>query len=115
MGKLEIVKKACEDKLGRDLVILSVEKSNVADYFVIVTGNTKIHTQAIADEIEEKVHKAGFTLRSREGFREGDWILMDLDDIIVHIFTEATRNNYRLERLWEEEPEEVAEHAENKE
>lgn len=102
--KVEIIKKACEDKLGKDMDVLKVGNlTNIADYFIVVTGNTKNHTQAIADEIEEQIEKAGYELRGREGFREGDWILLDADDVIVHVFTQDTREYYNLERLWRED------------
>ncbi|MGF0040360.1 ribosome silencing factor [Peptoniphilaceae bacterium SGI.131] len=102
MEKLEIVKKACEDKLGENINIIKVDdKTTIADYFVVVTGNSILQTQAIANEIEFKLEKEGFTILGQEGFRDGAWILMDLGDIIVHIFTRDSREFYSLEKLWD--------------
>lgn len=102
MDKLDIVKKACEDKLALNMNVIDIrEKSSVADYFVIVTGGSVLQTKAIAREIEEKVEKAGFEVRGNEGFRDGKWILMDLTEIIVHIFTEDQREFYDLDKLWD--------------
>ncbi|MFM1515579.1 ribosome silencing factor [Helcococcus ovis] len=102
MNKLDIVVKACEDKLGDNIKVISIdEKSTIADYFVIVTGKSIQQTKAISDEIEQKIEKAGFTVLGNEGFRDASWILMDLGDIIVHIFTEEQREFYNLEKLWD--------------
>lgn len=102
MNKLDIVLKACEDKLGDNIKVIAIdEKSTIADYFVLVTGRSVQQTKAISDEIEEKVEKAGFEVLGNEGFRDASWILMDLGDIIVHIFTEEQREFYNLEKLWD--------------
>ncbi len=72
----------------------------IADYFVIATGNTSSQTQAIADEVEKVALENGMTIVGVEGYREGSWILVDLGDIIVHVFTPEAREYYNLERLW---------------
>lgn len=100
-NKLEMVKKVLDDKLGRDLTVIDMSTSgSVTDYFVICTGNTPNHTQALADAVEEAALKAGMTIRGKEGFREGSWILLDLEDIVIHIFTQDQRDYYGLEKLW---------------
>lgn len=102
MNKLDIVKKACEDKLGKDITVLEIgEKSTIADYFVVVTGTSVQQTKAISREIEEKIEKAGYKILGNEGFRDASWILMDLGEVIVHIFTEEQREFYGLEKLWD--------------
>ncbi len=108
MNKLELIKQVIDDKLGKDITVIEVDKStSVADYFVIATGNTKNHTQAMADAVTDKMEELGFEVLGQEGLREGNWILVDLGDIIVHIFTQDNRNYYNLERLWEKnEPQE---------
>lgn len=99
--KLDIIKKACEDKKGIDLKVLNIRKlTPIADYFVIVSGNSSAQVTAIADEVEEKVLKAGEAEFSKEGYRSGRWILLDLGDIVVHIFHKEEREFYDLERLW---------------
>lgn len=102
--KLNIVTKACEEKKGIDVRVLNISNlTTIADYFVIVSGNSSAQAMAIADEIEKKVldgedpAKVGF---SKEGYRGGRWILLDLGDIIVHVFHKEEREFYDLERLW---------------
>lgn len=102
MSKLDIVIKACDDKLGKDIKVIEIgEKSTIADYFVIVTANSNQQIKAISDEIEKKIEEAGFEVLANEGLRESAWILMDLGDIIVHIFNEEQREFYSLEKLWD--------------
>lgn len=100
--KLEIVLKACDDKLGEDIKTIEIgDKSSLGDYFVLVTGGSILQTKAIANEIEEKIEDAGYEVYGKEGLRDGGWILLDLGDIIVHIFTKNQREFYNLEKLWD--------------
>lgn len=100
--KLDIVLKACEDKLAENIKTIEIgEKSPIADYFVIATGGSLPQMKAIVEEIESKVEEAGYEIISKEGLREGGWILIDLGDIIVHVFTEDQRDFYSLENLWD--------------
>lgn len=100
--KLKIVLKACDDKLGEDIKTIEIGgKSSLGDYFVLVTGGSILQTKAIANEIEEKIEKAGYQVYGKEGLREGGWILLDLGDIIVHVFTKDQREFYNLEKLWD--------------
>lgn len=102
MSKLDIVLEAIDKKLGEDVQVIEIgKKSMIADYFVVVTGKSIQQTKAIANEIEEKIVKAGHEVFGNEGFRDASWILMDLGDIIVHIFTEETREFYGIEKLWD--------------
>ncbi len=101
MDKLELIKKTADDKLAKDIRVLDIpENAGLCDHFVVMTGRNKNHTQAIADAIEDKLHEEDMPPVRLEGFREGQWILMDCQDIIVHIFTEDERNFYNLEGLW---------------
>lgn len=101
MKKLDIIVKTLEDKLAEDIKIIKLEDSSVADYFVIATGNSINQTRALADYIEDALYKEGFEVISKEGLREGEWILIDVSDIIVHIFTQKQRKFYDLDDLWE--------------
>lgn len=101
MEKLDIIVKTLEDKLAEDIKIIKLEDSSVADYFVIATGNSINQTKALADYIEDALYKEGFEVISKEGLREGEWILIDVSDIIVHIFTQKQRKFYDLDDLWE--------------
>lgn len=102
MNKLDIVVKACEDKLAKDINVIDIkDKSTIADYFVVATGGSNLQIKAIQEEIEEKVEEAGFEIFGNEGFRDSAWLLMDLGDVIVHIFSEEQREFYGLEKLWD--------------
>lgn len=99
--KLSIIIKACEDKNGIDIKALKIDKlTTIADYFVIVSGNSSNQVMAIADEVEEKVLREEDIDFSKEGYRSGRWILLDFNDIIVHVFHKEQREFYNLERLW---------------
>lgn len=101
--KLDIVTKACEDKQGLDMKVLNISQlSPIADYFVIVSGNSSNQVQAIADEIQYKMFDAGFEKINVEGYRSARWILLDFGDIIAHVFHKEEREYYNLERLWAE-------------
>lgn len=75
-------------------------KTIIADRFVIVTGRSKVQTRAIADAIAENVKAAGMRVGRMEGYADGNWILLDLGNIVVHVFTPEQRAFYNLERLW---------------
>ena len=97
--------KAAADKKGRDITILELKGlSVITDYFIIVNGNSRIQTQAIAENIEKEMVLAGIRAARREGYHEGRWILLDYGAVIVHIFQEEERNFYSLERLWGDAP-----------
>lgn len=90
-----------KDKKGQDILVLDISSVAVfSDYFVIATGISPIHVQALADEVEQRLTEEGYRLRSKEGYKDGKWILMDFYDVIVHIFVRSEREYYMLERLW---------------
>ncbi|NLZ53895.1 MAG: ribosome silencing factor [Thermoanaerobacteraceae bacterium] len=90
-----------EDKKGQDVLVLDIRSIAVfSDYFVIATGISPIHVQALSDEVEKKLTEEGYSLRSKEGYKEGKWVLLDFHDVIVHIFASTEREYYMLERLW---------------
>ncbi|WP_041443165.1 ribosome silencing factor [Syntrophobacter fumaroxidans] len=92
------------DKLkAADVVLLEVSKySSFADYFVICSGKSGRQVQGIADSIERSLKEAGIRPLGVEGLREGQWVLMDYGDVIVHVFYEPVRFFYDLESLWSE-------------
>lgn len=102
MNKLETILKVLDDRKAEDVNIIALDDSSIADTFVVATGTSVIQTKALADYIEEELEKNGYSLLSKEGFREGEWILMDVEDIIVHIFTRKQREFYGIDDLWEE-------------
>ena len=94
--------RACEDKKGEDVSILEMDKNSSAftDYFVICSGKNPRQIQAIADEVELRLKREGFPANQVEGYNQADWVLLDYVDFVVHIFSEAARKFYDLERLW---------------
>lgn len=87
----KIVVNALEEKKAKDLKLLDISDVSVlADYFVIASGSNHNQVQAMADEVEEKLGKAGFTPKQVEGYQTANWILMDYQDIIIHILTKRT-------------------------
>ena len=99
MVKLAIT--ALEDKKGEDIRVIDIhEVSVLADYFLIASGSNGNQVQAMADNVEEELGKAGYPCRQVEGYQSGNWILMDYGDIIVHLFDTENRLFYDLERIW---------------
>ncbi len=101
--KIKTILNACDDKKGYNFAVIDISKiSTICDYFVICSGNSDRQTQAIADEIELKSKKAGYEIFHKEGMDKGRWILLDMDDIYVHVFHRDERDIYDLETLWSE-------------
>ena len=93
------------EKKAKDLVILNVKEiSGFADYFIICSGTSDRQVRAIASAIQENLKKAGILPLGVEGEATGRWILLDYDDVILHVFLESVRTFYDLERLWSEAP-----------
>lgn len=93
--------KLLEDKKSIDLLTIDVkEKTTLADYFIIVSGTSTTHIRALADNVEEELKKEGTYPNKIEGYNT-EWILIDYGNIVVHIFTEKERQNYKLEELYE--------------
>lgn len=92
---------ALQDKKAEDIRVIDIsEVSVVADLFLIAGGNNRSQIQAMCDNVEEKLGKAGCPVRQIEGYDTANWILMDCGDLIVHIFDRENRLLYDLERLW---------------
>ena len=93
--------KAIDDKKGQDIKVIDIHNvSVIADYFVIASGTNSNQVQAIVDNVEEQLGRAGFEAKQIEGNRNSSWILMDYGDVIVHVFDEENRLFYDLERIW---------------
>ena len=93
---------AALDVKAEDVVTIDVgEQSSFADVFVIATGRSDRQVRAIADSIEHAAKQAGAAPLGVEGHSEGRWVLIDLDDVIVHVFTPEARAHYDIERLWQ--------------
>jgi ribosome silencing factor RsfS/YbeB/iojap len=92
---------ALDDLKARDIREVDVrEKSSVTDLLVVASGTSSRHVKSIADEVVKKAKKAGLPPIGVEGQREGEWVLVDLGDIVVHVMLPRTREFYGLERLW---------------
>lgn len=92
-------------KKAFDVKILKLKDiSSVCDYFVIASGDADVQIKAIADAIQDGLRDEGQKPMHREGLREGNWVLLDYVDVIVHIFYEPTRRFYALEKLWGDAP-----------
>ena len=97
----QIACKAIDDKKGQDIKIIDIHNvSVIADYFVIASGTNSNQVQAIVDNVEEQLGRAGFEAKQIEGNRNSSWILMDYGDVIVHVFDEENRLFYDRERIW---------------
>lgn len=111
MEAKEQVLALCEvlyDKKAQDIIAIHVEdKTIIADWFVICSGRAVPQVKAICDEVEEKAPGIGLTLRRKEGYTEGRWIVLDFANILVHLFIPDERKYYNMERLWMDDPREA--------
>lgn len=97
----KLVVKAAEDKKADKVVVMDISKlSVIAEYFIICNGNNERQVQAIVTEIRDQAHKNGYNVKGIEGAEEGRWVLVDLGDVVVHVFHREERDFYNIERLW---------------
>ncbi|SDY50678.1 ribosome-associated protein [Evansella caseinilytica] len=98
---LHLAVRAADDKKAENIAVLSMKGvSVITDYFVICHGNSEKQVEAIAREIKEKAVEHGYNLKRLEGLDESRWVLIDLNDVIVHVFHKDERLYYNLEKLW---------------
>ncbi len=92
---------ALEDKKAENVVVLYIGKiTTIADYFVIANAKNPNQLQAMADAVQEAMFKAGINRTGGEGIGNKNWVLLDYNDIVVHLFDEKSREFYDLERIW---------------
>ena len=97
----KLCRKIALDKKAEDAMILDVRGiSNVADFFLICTGTSEPHLNAIADEISRRLRDEGIRPLHRDGYPPSRWIVMDYNDVLIHIFHPDLRQRYGLEDLW---------------
>ena len=98
---LQKICKAASDKKAKDIITMNMKGLMFAtDYFVICSAATATQVRAIADNIEEELDKVDVHFIHKEGYQEGEWILLDYGDIVAHIFRDVNREYYALEELW---------------
>ena len=103
--KFRLCVDAALKKKAFDLLALDIgESSSFADFFIICSGSSNRQVQAIANSIEMDLKKQGIYPLGVEGFSEGTWILLDYDEVIIHVFYQPVREFYELERLWSDAP-----------
>ncbi len=98
---LQLAVEAAEEKKAQNVVALDLQGiSPVADYYVICHGNSDTQVQAIAAEIRKQAESNGARVRAMEGFDAARWVLVDIGDVVVHVFHRDEREYYNIERLW---------------
>lgn len=106
----EIAEKAAEildNKKGKDIKVLYVgDKTDISDYFVLVSGNSNTHIRTLADEVEYQLGLCSVPLLSYEGRGNGTWVLLDYGRVVVHVFSREAREFYNLDKLYREKREE---------
>lgn len=106
METLELVKKAVaalEDKKAEDITVIDIGGvSSIADYFIIANGSNSNQLAAMQDAVDEAMYTSGVHTKQVEGTNNSTWILMDYQDIIVHLFSKEDRLFYDLERIWKD-------------
>ncbi|WP_420908662.1 ribosome silencing factor [Brevibacillus humidisoli] len=100
-----LVVKAAEEKKAENVVVIDISNlSVIAEYFIVCHGNNERQVQAIVSEIRDKAHEQGYNVRGIEGADEGKWVLIDIGDVVVHVFHREEREFYNIERLWGDAP-----------
>jgi ribosome-associated protein len=98
---LKIVETSLDDDKGEDIVVIDLRgKSTIADFMVIATGRNSRQLAAMASHLDAKLTKAGIKKISVEGAAQGDWVLLDGGDVVVHLFRPEVRTFYALEKMW---------------
>ncbi len=92
---------ALEEKKAENITMIDIEKiSTLADYFIIASGKNRNQIQAMADEVDEVLGRAGYEVKHTEGYQTANWILLDYGDLVIHIFDSQNRLFYDLDRIW---------------
>jgi ribosome-associated protein len=100
---LALAEKLLEDGKADDITVIDLQgKSDIADFMVIATGRSQRQVMALAQRLSEGFKEAGFKKMAVEGLRQGEWVLLDAGDVVVHLFRPETRAYYNLEKMWGE-------------
>jgi ribosome-associated protein len=104
------IQDSLEDNKVEDLVVIDMAgRSSLADYMVIGTGRSSTHVSALTDHVERQLKKIKAPVFSVSGKSNGDWVLVDAGDVIVHLFRPEVREFYQLEKMWQQNFDELAE------
>lgn len=102
---LTIAVNAVDNKKGEDIISLEMKNiSDMTDYFVVTHGNNERQVQAIARAVKEAANEQNVAVKRMEGYNEARWILIDLVDVVVHVFHKDERNYYNIEKLYQDAP-----------
>lgn len=102
---LTIAVNAVDNKKGEDIISLEMKNiSDMTDYFVVTHGNNERQVQAIARAVKEAANEQNVEVKRMEGYNEAHWILIDLADVVVHVFHKDERNYYNIEKLYQDAP-----------
>ncbi|HGZ9796030.1 TPA: ribosome silencing factor [Staphylococcus aureus] len=102
---LAIAVDAIDNKKGEDTISLEMKGiSDMTDYFVVTHGNNERQVQAIARAVKEVANEQNIEVKRMEGYNESRWILIDLADVVVHVFHKDERNYYNIEKLYQDAP-----------
>jgi ribosome-associated protein len=97
-----VILAALDDMKALDVKVLDVrDLTDIADYMVIASGTSDRHVRSVAQRVVEKAKEAGFRPHGLEGLKDGDWVLIDLNEVIVHVMLPRVREFYGLEKLWD--------------
>ena len=112
---LEVTLESLDNDKGINVISIDlIGRSSIADYMVVVSGNTVRQVTSMANNLIKKYKEIGLRLPSPEGMSNGDWVLIDAKDILIHIFRPEVRDFYSLEKMWVKKQEEVSPDVLNK-
>lgn len=102
-NELELIYKILDDKKAINVKIIDISSISImTDYFVVASASNINHVHALAEHIEDELKKIGLHYTHMEGFKSGNWILMDYGDVVIHIFDDSSREFYDLEHIWKD-------------
>lgn len=105
IDKLELIIKAADERLAQEIIAMDVASlTPLANYFVVMHASNDRQLSAVVEEIIDQAHKNNITVKNTEGKSGSKWVLIDLNDIIVHVFHHSERANYNLEKIWQDAP-----------
>nr|WP_252508646.1 ribosome silencing factor [Magnetospira sp. QH-2] len=98
---MDLVERQLDDDKAQDVIVINlIGKTSLADYMVIATGGSQRHLGAMSMHLREKLKKLGIPSIPTEGEQQGDWVLLDAGDVLIHLFRSEVRSFYNLEKMW---------------